>query len=151
MRWSSDPIEPIRKSRVVGTAPSAAFELFTDGMGSWWPLDTHSISVDVRSLIRFEGWVGGRVVEVTPAGDEHPWAEVLAWDPPWRFALSWHPSVEPVAASVLELRFVPEGDGTRVELEHRGWEEFGAEVGRRLREQYDPGWDAVLERYTGPL
>ena len=37
------------------------------------------------------------------------------------------------------------GDGTQIDLEHRGWEEFGADAGQALRDSYNPGWDSVLE------
>lgn len=101
--------------------------------------------------VRFEGHVGGRVVEVAANGTEYIWAEVIAWDPPNRFELSWHPTLNPVAASILEVRFTPNGSGTDLYLEHRGWEEFG-QRGLEIRGEYDPGWDFVLDaldRATG--
>lgn len=143
---------PITKVRTVPLPLEAAFELFTRRMGEWWPLATHSIAgADVTEL-RFEERVGGRVIEVARDGAECSWAEVLAWNPPNRFVLSWHPSREPTAASTLEVRFTPAGGGTELTLEHTGWEEFGAEA-QRLREQYEPGWDFVLrlfEKATTP-
>lgn len=144
MILSSDPIEPIRKTRQVECDLATAFELFTARMGEWWPTSSHSISAAADARIRFEGWVGGRVVEITPDGIEHPWADVISWDPPHRFMLAWHPTQTPVAASILDVRFAPSLTGTMVDLEHRGWEEFGAEQGRALRAEYDPGWDIVL-------
>ena len=38
----------------------------------------------------------------------------------------------------LEVRFAADGDATRVELEHRGWEQ------PEDRTSYDEGWDFVL-------
>lgn len=145
MRLSPTAIEPIRKTRHVSLDPSAAFDLFTSRMETWWPLASHSISESPDAHIRFEGRVGGRVVEITPSGDEHAWAEVIAWDPPHRFAMVWHPTIDPTAASVVEVRFAAVDGGTRLDLEHRGWEEFGEALGAELRSQYDPGWDYVLE------
>ena len=46
------------------------------------------------------------------------------------------------------MRFVPEGDGTRVELEHRGWERWGDEAAE-TRASYDSGWDTVLAPFVG--
>ena len=86
------------------------------------------------------------MVEVLDDGTEHSWADVIAWDPPHRFVIAWHPSVEPEAASIVEVRFVAEGDGSRLELEHRGWEEFGDD-GKRLRDEYEMGWEPVLAGY----
>lgn len=144
MRITHQPIEPIRKRRQVPLQPDRAFDLFTAGMHRWWPLATHSIGGVATTGVRFEGRIGGRVVEVTEEGEEYVWAEVIAWDPPHRFVLAWHPQIDPVAASTLEVVFRPIPSGTEVALQHRGWEEFGEEIGYRLREEYDPGWEMVL-------
>jgi hypothetical protein len=42
----------------------------------------------------------------------------------------------------VEVRFSPEGPGTRVELEHRG---FGA---TDPRDRYASGWDVVLAPFV---
>jgi uncharacterized protein YndB with AHSA1/START domain len=144
MRVTRQAIEPVRKVRRVPVPPERAFALFTSEMERWWPLATHSIAGDEATGIRFEGHVGGRVLELTAAGEEHAWGEVLAWDPPYRVVISWHPRIDPVAGSVLEVEFVAVDGGTELRLEHRGWEEFGDTEGTELRDQYDPGWDAVL-------
>lgn len=58
----------------------------------------------------------------------------------------------PVAAAFdlstgeVEVRFEPDGDGTRVELEHRGWEHYGDEAEQAMA-GYEGGWDVVLGRY----
>ncbi|MGI9597607.1 MAG: SRPBCC domain-containing protein, partial [Acidimicrobiales bacterium] len=97
--------------------------------------------------VRFEARGGGRVVELTTEGTEHTWAEVIAWDPPHRFVMAWHPNPDPVAASIVEVGFEPTAGGCRLRLEHRAWEEFGPTVGTEARNQYDPGWDGVLGLY----
>jgi len=148
MRLSDDPIEPVRKTRTVPLDPPAAFDLFTTRMETWWPLPTHSIAGHDAIGVRFEGCVGGRVVELTRDGTEHSWADVVAWDPPYRFVVAWHPSVAPDAASILEVRFRPaSGGGTELSLEHRGWEELGGEHGKAARARYQSGWDAVLQPF----
>lgn len=144
MRLAPDQIDPIQKTRQVPIPRERAFELFTSEIGSWWPLQTHSIAEKDATGVRFEGWIGGRVVELTKTGEELAWAEVIAWDPPFRFALSWHPNPEAEAASILDVRFEEAGDETIVRLEHRGWEEFGAVKGQELRGGYDPGWEETL-------
>lgn len=147
MRLSSTPITPVIKTRTVALPPQKAFELFTRRMGEWWPVTTHSIAGERVAELRFEEHVGGRLIEVAEDGTEHSWAEVLAWNPPHRFVLSWHPTVEPTAASTLEVRFAPATDGgTELHVEHRGWEEFGP-AGKKLRSEYEPGWDFVLQPF----
>lgn len=148
MSMSTTSIPPVKKTCTVPLPAAAAFDLFTTRIRDWWPVGTHSISADETAVasVRFEGRVGGRVVEVTTDGREYSWADVLAWDPPSRFVLSWHPATEPLAASRLEVTFRPVDGGTEVLLEHSAWEEFG-EQGDALRKDYDTGWDLVLGRY----
>ncbi|HEX6947257.1 MAG TPA: SRPBCC domain-containing protein [Acidimicrobiia bacterium] len=141
-------VEPIVKTRHVPVPVEKAFELFTERLDTWWPLHTHSISADEETGtlpvgVRFEGRLGGQVVEIGADGTEYVWAEVVAWDPPHRFELSWHPTMNPIAGSILEIRFSPSEQGTQLYLEHRGWEAFG-ERALELRGSYDPGWDQVL-------
>ena len=140
---TSNRIHPVVKTRVVSIDPDRAFNLFTERAGEWWPLTTHSIAGEDAVGIRFETGVGGVVVELTAEGGEHVWAEVTEWDPPHRFVLNWHPQINPTAASTLEVTFSPVDDGTRVTLEHYGWERFGSEADD-LRESYEGGWDIVL-------
>ena len=146
MQATGKKIPPVIKTRVVPIPIDQAFELFTRRIGEWWPVATHSILGTEVADVRFEERVGGRVVELANDATEHPWAEVLAWDPPHRFVLSWHPNPEPVAASILEVRFAPASGGTEVSLEHRGWEEFG-DTGEVIREEYQSGWDVVLRPF----
>ncbi len=145
MRKSIEPVPPVVKVREVDLAIDDAFDLFTTGMGGWWPLATHSIAGERAADVRFEPRVGGRVVEIAEDGIEHEWADVIAWDPPQRFVVAWHPTPEPVASSILEVRFESTDGGCRLHLEHRGWEEFGLEAGTEARNGYDPGWDNVLD------
>lgn len=148
MRLSSARIPPIRKARCVPLNVGKAFQLFTTEMGSWWPVPTHSVAEDQSSGIRFDEFVGGRVTEVTEGGTEYSWADVIAWDPPHRFVLAWHPTVQAPAATIIEVRFEPlHNGGTQVELEHRAWEELGANEGTVTRETYDTGWDLVLKPF----
>jgi len=143
-------IPPVQKSCTVPLPPERAFDLFTARMGEWWPVETHSISANAAAVraLHFEGRVGGRVIEVTADAQEYSWADVLAWNPPTRFVLSWHPATEPLAASRLEVTFRAVEGGTEVVLVHSAWEEFG-EDGAALRDRYDTGWDLVLDRLEG--
>jgi DNA-binding transcriptional ArsR family regulator len=146
-----DAARPIVKTCTVPLAPADAFELFTARLPEWWPTASHSISADlghpgVRD-IRFEERVGGRVIETAGDGAEYAWADVLAWEPPRRVVLSWHPTPTPTAASRVEVRFRAVPLGTEVELTHTGWEEFGDRAAE-LRANYDSGWDPVLLRFA---
>jgi uncharacterized protein YndB with AHSA1/START domain len=132
----------VRKSLTVAAPVERAFEVFTERIGTWWPLDTHSIGHERARDAVLEGREGGGLYEVMDGGETAPWATVLAWEPPSRIVLSWH--VNPtVPATEVEVRFSPEGDGTRVVLEHRGWERLGDDADA-ARGAYEEGWDVVL-------
>ncbi|MGB2874494.1 MAG: SRPBCC family protein [Gaiellaceae bacterium] len=136
----------VRKSVVVDCSPEHAFETFTARISTWWPYETHSPTGERPEAGVFEPRVGGRVYDRAANGEEHEWASVLVWEPPSRFVLDWH--VTPGNPSTqLEVRFLAEGDRTRVELEHRGWESYGEDA-RDTFASYSSGWDTVLGRFV---
>lgn len=146
-------VEPIRRSITVGCGMERAFRVFTEEIGSWWPVEIHSRAASdfegegVKvERVEFQARVGGQVLEHLSNGRVLPWAEILAWDPPRGLVLAWHPTFSERPPTEVEVRFAPDGDGTLVELEHRGWERLGAEAAA-LRGGYATGWDVPLERF----
>ena len=142
----------IRRSVTVDCSVEHAFSTFTDRIHEWWPLGTHSIdhyeSGSAAETVVFQGGAGGQVYERTRGGEELKWADVVAYEPPHRFVLSWNPSREhDRPRTEIEVTFTDEGGKTRVELEHRGWERLGAEAGE-ARRGYSEGWEAVLGTYA---
>jgi len=142
-------IEVVRKVVTVDCAIEEAFRVFTEDAMSWWPVATHSIHETVREIV-FEPREGGEVYEVSTAGEKGHWATVTGWDPPARLVLAWNILERPGEQTEVEVRFTPEGDGTRIELEHRGWEAL-AEAAAEKRADYDTGWGHVLGRYEARL
>lgn len=140
-------IEVVRKSVIVDCAVEEAFRVFTAHATSWWPVETHSIHQAVSEIV-FEPHEGGELYEVSQSGEKGHWATVLAWEPPRRLVLAWNILQREAEPTEVEIRFLPAGDGTRVELEHRGWERL-AENGAEKRGNYDSGWDTVLAEYVG--
>jgi len=137
-------LEPLRKSVRVERTPAEAFDVFTARLGQWWPLAQYSISQERAKTCVMEPRVGGDLYEVRDDGERCPWGKVLAWEPPHRVVLSWHPGHEPEVAQEVEVRFTAQGSGTLVELEHREWARLG-ERAREIREGYAEGWTGVLE------
>jgi hypothetical protein len=45
----------------------------------------------------------------------------------------------------VEVRFVADGIGTRIELAHSGWEQDAKT--RDARKSYDGGWETILGHY----
>ena len=140
---SAPSVEPVRVSVTVARPPDEAFEVFTAGIARWWPLRRISIGEARAASCAIEPRVGGEVYEVRDDGQRFPWGRVEVWDPPRRLVMSWHPGRALEVAQEVEVRFTPEGDGTRVDLEHRGWERLGDEAAA-VRASYDGGWRSVL-------
>ena len=84
-------------------------------------------------------------VRASSDGQEHDWAAILVYEPPHRVVLEWKVN-SAAPPTEVEVRFSPDGDGTRVELEHRGWEQYPT-GGVDERGSYDTGWEHVLGRF----
>ena len=137
---------PILRSAQVDRGVEETFDVFTRLIGAWWPLPTHGVFGDLAGTIAFEG---GRLVGRAVDGRVSVWGDVLAWEPPHRILFTWHPGREEDDASEVEVRFAPDGGGTRVELEHRGWEAFGESAIARRRGYVGPGaWGHVLDHFA---
>jgi uncharacterized protein YndB with AHSA1/START domain len=137
----------VRRSVTVARTPEEAFRVFTDEIGSWWPVETHSIGKDGRpaETAAIEPGEGGRFFERTGSGTEH-WGTILVWEPPSRIVISWELRPERPPTEI-EVRFTAEGDGTRVDLEHRGFERLGDEA-VEVSAGYSEGWSKVLGQYA---
>jgi uncharacterized protein YndB with AHSA1/START domain len=138
----------VRRSVTVNRSVEDAFRLFTEGMSTWWPFETHSIGKDGADPEEavLEGREGGRLYERMADGHTSHWGTVLVWEPPTRLVLSWElrPDRPPTE---VEVRFSAAGDATRVDLEHRGWERLGDQA-EEAKASYDSGWEFVLGHFV---
>jgi uncharacterized protein YndB with AHSA1/START domain len=144
----------LRKVVSVKAPPEIAWRVFTKKMGTWWPLATHKIGKAKAVDAVIEPRVGGRWYERDDDGSTCDWGRVLAWEPPSRLVLSWEISADfqydPNLKTEVEVRFITEGkDGTRVELEHRYLDRYGArrDQVRRIFDS-DAGWKGLLEAFA---
>ena len=147
---------PVRKSIRVQVPPARAFEVFTAGMGRWWP-GSHSINTSPLREVVMEPRVGGRWFERGEDGSECTWGRVLAWEPPTRLLLAWQIDAawrhDPSLVTEVEVRFLPDGpDATQVELEHRGIERLGAGA-EAIRGALDSpaGWSDLLRAFGASI
>jgi uncharacterized protein YndB with AHSA1/START domain len=146
--------DAVTHSVLVPLEPDAAFELFTDRFGDWWPKDSHHISDADAAYVVLEAREGGRWYERAEDGTECDWGYVRELERPGRILLAWHLSPEfrfdpdPAKATEVEVVFNAEGDGTRVTLEHRGFDTHG-EAGAAMRQSVssDGGWSSLLAMY----
>jgi uncharacterized protein YndB with AHSA1/START domain len=129
----------IRKSITVERPLQIAFKVFCEEMDQWWPG-----GFGKGSKVFIEGRVGGRYYERSPDGIETEIGRVTAYEPPRLVAFTFcAPDWE--AATQVAVRFTTEGSGTRLDLEHSGWEQDATL--RDARAGYEKGWDFVLGRY----
>jgi uncharacterized protein YndB with AHSA1/START domain len=140
--------KPLVKTITVPWPVERAFERFTKEIGTWWPLDTHSVFPDENSTVTMPERPGDEIVETNPGGETGVWGTMLAFEAPGLVRFTWHPGRGPETAQEVEVKFTADGDGTRVELTHTGWDVLG-EKAEETRSGYDSGWDFVLGRYTG--
>jgi len=148
---------PVRQSVLVRSDRRHTFDTFVATIGTWWPVQPFSAGKEQVRDITVERSGGGRVYETWDDGTVVEWGELLAWEPPERFVMTW--TGTPVPTEV-EFTFAPLGaDLTRVTVEHRGWEALSEE---QLREDcalpggyssgaYRRGWAAILERFAAAL
>jgi len=129
----------IEKSVHVRRSAEDTFRLFVDEMGKWWPVHTGKYTYDAARAqdVFLEPHVGGRFYERYKDGEEFTIGQVLKFDRPTHVLFTWAAGFEP--ATEVEVRFTPEGDGTRVDLQHRA-----AESVPLLGHGFENGWDEVL-------
>ncbi|MHB8618961.1 MAG: SRPBCC domain-containing protein [Chloroflexota bacterium] len=129
----------ISKSVHVRRSPEDAFRLFVDEMGKWWPLHTgqYTYGGDRAQDVFLEAHVGGRFYERFKDGEEFVVGHVTTCDRPNRIAFTWTAGEN--GDTGVEVTFSPDGDGTRVDLEHRAIEKMGD-----MAQGLDKGWDDVL-------
>jgi uncharacterized protein YndB with AHSA1/START domain len=150
-------IAPVRKSIVVKATPQRAFEVFTTGVDRWWP-KSHGIGSTplVRSII--EPFVGGRWYTQHEDGTDVVVGHVQTWEPgalfivSWEVSATWKPDPRVAFASIIEVRFTAEANGsTRVDLEHRDFERMGEKEGNIMRSGVEGGWAGILALYAAAV
>jgi hypothetical protein len=141
--------EPLRFSFDVDCSAEHAFGVWTSHIDTWWPSD-HTVSGEAE-LVVLQSGVGGRIFERTSDGVEHDWGEVTLWNPPTQLAYLWHLGADRAAATEVEVRFVARGVATtRIEIEHRGWEQLG-EAADQWRDRNRVGWDTLLPHFLARI
>jgi uncharacterized protein YndB with AHSA1/START domain len=148
----------VRKSVTVKASVERAFQVFTEGIDTWWPRSHHIGKSPMKRTV-IEGRAGGRCYSEQEDGSECPWGQVLVWEPPNRFIMAWQIThewgFEPELAksSEVEVRFTTESDGTtRVDLEHRHFDRQGP-GGSTMRTAVDGegGWTGLLQMFRAKV
>jgi uncharacterized protein YndB with AHSA1/START domain len=141
---------PVRQSVVVRAPQRRTFDTFVATIGAWWPVQPFSAGKDQVREVTVERRAGGRVYETWADGTEVTWGELLAWEPPDRFVMTWMMTPAPTE---VELTFTALAYRlTRVAVEHRGWEALTEEQlgedcalpGGYTGGSYATGWALIL-------
>lgn len=143
-------IAPVRVSICVNATATRAFQVFTEEIGTWWPMATHSIEPDQVMTAEMDPRLGGKIIERHRDGTEANWGMITAWEPPRRLVFVWNPSYEDRPETEVEVTFSEDPQGTRVVLEHRGWDKLGP-AGAAMREGYAEGWSHILSNCYAKL
>ena len=99
-----------------------------------------------------ETHLGGHWYELAQDGSRTNVGKIIVWEPPQRFVMTWDINSrwkpDTTVGSEVEVRFIADGtNATRVELEHRKFEQMGAEAGESMRKDVDGGWPGLLEMF----
>jgi uncharacterized protein YndB with AHSA1/START domain len=134
----------------VEVDPTTAFEIFTSEIDSWYVRGPHSWKNPERAVgIRFEPGVGGRWIEVwdEATGEGYDFARITAWEPGVRLVLDYllHDGGH---VTEVEIRFEPIESGTRVVLEHRGWDTLPPDVAAAGVANVQQGEPALLQWFA---
>lgn len=153
MKADVDP-NSVRKQMQVEAPQALAFRVFTEKMGSWWPLAHYKIGKSTAIDAIMEPRVGGRWYERGEDGSTCDWGTVLVWEPPARLVVSWDITADwqydPALKTEIEVRFIAQGPArTRVELEHRHLDRYGErrEQMRRIFDQ-EGDWGQLLAAFA---
>jgi uncharacterized protein YndB with AHSA1/START domain len=144
-------IAPVRKSIRVNASQAHAFDVFTSGLDRWWPRN-HGIGNKPMKAAMMETRLGGHWYEIAEDGSRVNVGKIIVWEPPQRFVMTWDINSkwkpDTTVSSEVEVRFIADGtSATRVELEHRKFEQMGAEAGESMRKDVDGGWLGMLDRF----
>jgi Activator of Hsp90 ATPase homolog 1-like protein len=150
---SVTPLErpPVRQSVNIRSELGHTFQTFVNRMRAWWPVEPFSAGKQRVEQITVEQRQGGRVYETWDDGTVVDWGELLVWDPPNRFVMTWSETPRPTE---VEIAFTGLGPAvTRVTIVHRGWEKLTEEELQRdcalpggyRSGGYSVGWRQILD------
>jgi len=148
---------PVRQATIVRSDRAHTFDTFIRTIGVWWPLQPFSAGRERVRDVTVEQQLGGRVYETWDDGTVVVWGELLAWEPPSRFVMTWNGTP---AVTEVELVFTALGPAlTRVTVEHRGWENLTDEQlaedcalpGGYRSGAYATGWERILRYFTAAV
>ncbi|MGH1557877.1 SRPBCC domain-containing protein [Caulobacter segnis] len=110
----------------IAAPPEVVFDAFTGDIALWWRRNSpFSFTPRSPGVMAFED---GRLVERLASGKVFEVGQVRIWERGARLVFGWRQaSFAPGMDTEVEVRFEPVEAGTRVTVEHRGWDSVPAE------------------------
>jgi uncharacterized protein YndB with AHSA1/START domain len=110
----------------VEASPEVVFDAFVEDIALWWrPNPLFSFTPRSPGVMAFED---GRLVERLASGKVFEIGRVSVWERGARLVFGWRQaSFAPGVETEVEVRFEAIDAGTRVTVEHRGWDAVPAE------------------------
>lgn len=107
----------------VAAEPLHAFEVFTAQIDMWWLRGPkHRFRAPWNGTLAFEPGPHGTLTETYADGTTFVIGRVSHWSPGERLVVSWRlPSFADAETTEVDVRFEAVDGGTRVSVEHRGW------------------------------
>jgi uncharacterized protein YndB with AHSA1/START domain len=117
----------------IAAPPARVFEAFTAEIGEWWrPNALFASSRQSAGRLAMEPGAGGRVTETHADGEVVEIGRIRVWDPPDRLVFCWRPaSFEPAQETEVHVGFEAVAEGSRVVVEHFGWDAIPPEHAAR--------------------
>ena len=108
----------------VSAPQERAFSAFTNEISEWWrPNDLFRFTKGGGRLA-FEPVPPERLVEIGADGARFEIGSVRVWDPPQHLVFGWRQAGFPEGVTTeVSVKFDPVANGTRVTVEHFGWDE----------------------------
>jgi len=112
-------------STIVAVDPATAFAIFTSEIATWWKPKVPGLFRPGRNgTLKFDS---GRLLEIDSHGEPFEIGRVLAWEPARRLIVEWRQEgFDPGDRTEVEVRFEAAPAGTRVTVQHRGWDALAA-------------------------
>ena len=128
------------KSVVLPLSRVAAFELFTQKIGEWWPADRRHTQDPTSEIFLLES---GRFYERARDGREVELGYVRSWDFPNRILLDFFIATGPEKPTQVEIAFAASGVGTQVTVTH-GPKPASEALWKERAPRYEQSWSVVL-------
>ncbi len=109
------------------------FAAFTGEIGQWWqPNGLFQFTERDGAHLAVGPDPPGRLVEIGAGGERFGVGPVRVWDPPRRVVFGWHQArFDDDQSTEVSVRFDAVDDGTRVTVEHFGWDTIPQEHAAR--------------------